>query len=110
MPESFVTRPMPGVRVRVVDESGQVVPRGVAEAVAQRADCTRRRVGAVVFDGANRILSTGYNGAPAGRLGCLSGGLRADGVAVPGVGGLLSPPRLPTSGAARRGAAPAPTR
>ena len=47
---------------------------GIAYAVAQRADCTRRRVGAVVFDEANRILSTGYNGAPAGRLGCLEGG------------------------------------
>ena len=28
----------------------------------------------MVFDEANRILSTGYNGAPAGRLGCLEGG------------------------------------
>ena len=32
---------------------------GIAYAVAQRADCTRRRVGAVVFDEANRILATG---------------------------------------------------
>ena len=47
---------------------------GIAEAVALRADCTRRRVGAVIFDEANRILSTGYNGAPAGRTGCLEGG------------------------------------
>lgn len=47
---------------------------GIAAAVARRADCTRRRVGAVVFDAENRILSTGYNGAPAGRTGCLSGG------------------------------------
>ena len=47
---------------------------GIATAVAARADCTRRRVGAVVFDEANRILSTGYNGAPSGRLGCLDGG------------------------------------
>ena len=30
---------------------------GIATAVAARADCTRRRVGAVVFDEANRILS-----------------------------------------------------
>ena len=41
---------------------------GIAYAVAQRADCTRRRVGAVVFDEANRILATGYNGAPIGGL------------------------------------------
>ena len=47
---------------------------GIAYAVAARADCTRRRVGAVVFDEANRILSTGYNGAPSGRTGCLDGG------------------------------------
>ena len=30
---------------------------GIAYAVAARADCTRRRVGAVVFDEANRILT-----------------------------------------------------
>jgi len=47
---------------------------GIARAVAARADCTRRQVGAVVFDEANRILSTGYNGAPAGVVGCLAGG------------------------------------
>lgn len=28
----------------------------------------------MIFDEANRILSTGYNGAPAGRTGCLAGG------------------------------------
>lgn len=41
--------------------------------VAQRADCTRRQVGAVlVID--NRVVSTGYNGAPAGDAGCASAG------------------------------------
>ena len=46
---------------------------GIAKAVSLRADCTRRRVGAViVVDG--RIVSTGYNGAPAGAPGCLSVG------------------------------------
>lgn len=46
---------------------------GIAKAVSLRADCTRRRVGAViVVDG--RIVSTGYNGAPAGAPGCLSAG------------------------------------
>lgn len=47
---------------------------GIAEAVSGRADCTRRKVGAVVFDSTNRVLSVGYNGAPAGQPGCLSAG------------------------------------
>lgn len=42
---------------------------GIAEAVAARADCTRRQVGAVVVQG-HRIVGTGYNGAPAGAPGC----------------------------------------
>lgn len=46
---------------------------GIAAAVAARADCTRRRVGALIVSG-DRIVSTGYNGAPAGRPGCLSAG------------------------------------
>jgi dCMP deaminase len=45
---------------------------GVAEAVSERADCTRRKVGAVIVKH-NRIVSTGYNGAPAGKPGCLEG-------------------------------------
>lgn len=45
----------------------------IARAVATRADCTRRRVGALVVQG-DRIVSTGYNGAPPGRPGCLSAG------------------------------------
>lgn len=46
---------------------------GIAEAVAARADCTRRKVGAVlVTDG--QVVSTGYNGTvDAGQPGCLSG-------------------------------------
>jgi dCMP deaminase len=44
----------------------------IADAVAQRADCTRRRVGAVVVK-KNRIVSTGYNGAAAGGPSCLGG-------------------------------------
>lgn len=47
---------------------------GIARAVAARADCTRRQVGAVVVDAQHRIVSTGYNGAPAGRPGCLTAG------------------------------------
>lgn len=46
---------------------------GIAAAVAARADCTRRQVGAVLVRD-HRILSTGYNGAPAGEPGCASAG------------------------------------
>lgn len=45
---------------------------GICEAVAERADCTRRKVGAVIVKD-HRIVSTGYNGAPAGHNGCLAG-------------------------------------
>jgi dCMP deaminase len=44
----------------------------IARVVATRADCTRRQVGAVLVFG-RRIVSTGYNGAPAGMPGCLAG-------------------------------------
>lgn len=44
----------------------------IAQAVATRADCSRREVGAVIVKN-HRIVSTGYNGAPAGDGGCLSG-------------------------------------
>lgn len=48
---------------------------GIADSVAVRADCTRRRVGAVVVDAQTKhIISTGYNGAPPGKPGCLSDG------------------------------------
>lgn len=46
----------------------------IAKAVATRADCTRRKVGAVLLDKHNRVVSTGYNGYPAGSKGCLAGG------------------------------------
>ncbi|ASR77141.1 dCMP deaminase [Mycobacterium phage MyraDee] len=42
---------------------------GIAKAVAERSDCERSKVGAVVVKG-RRIRATGYNGAPAGRPGC----------------------------------------
>ena len=45
----------------------------IARVVATRADCTRRQAGAVIVV-ENRIISTGYNGAPAGDPGCLSAG------------------------------------
>lgn len=46
---------------------------GIARAVAARADCTRRQVGAIVVNGST-IVGQGYNGAPAGQSGCLSAG------------------------------------
>jgi len=49
----------------------------IAELVAQRSTCLRRKVGAVIVKD-KRILTTGYNGAPAGikhceEVGCLRG-------------------------------------
>lgn len=45
---------------------------GIADAVAARAKCRRRKVGAVlVLD--RRIIATGYNGATSGELDCLDG-------------------------------------
>lgn len=38
----------------------------VAEAVALRSRCDRAQVGAVVLDKTGRVVSTGYNGPPAG--------------------------------------------
>lgn len=46
---------------------------GIAEAIAQRGDCTRRQVGAVIVDPVTHdIIQPGYNGAPAGFPGCRS--------------------------------------
>ncbi|KAF4408613.1 hypothetical protein GCU69_13010 [Streptomyces lycii] len=46
----------------------------LAAAVATRADCTRSQVGAVILSRTHRVLSVGYNGAPAGIPGCASAG------------------------------------
>jgi len=46
----------------------------IADVVSNRADCRRRKVGCVIVDQHHRIISTGYNGAPAGDEGCLAGG------------------------------------
>jgi dCMP deaminase len=47
----------------------------IARAVATRADCSRRQVGAVlVRDRDHKIMSTGYNGAAPHRPGCLTAG------------------------------------
>lgn len=45
---------------------------GIAFAVAERADCTRRKVGAVIASVDKRLVP-GYNGVPAGQKGCLEG-------------------------------------
>ena len=44
----------------------------IARTVATRADCTRRKVGAVVVRD-RRIVATGYNGGRAGGPSCLAG-------------------------------------
>jgi deoxycytidylate deaminase len=42
----------------------------IAHDVATRATCDRKHVGAVIVDQRHRIVSTGYNGAPAGMPHC----------------------------------------
>ena len=46
---------------------------GIALAVRERANCTGRRVGAIIVR-ERRILSTGYNGTPAQMRNCEDGG------------------------------------
>jgi dCMP deaminase len=46
---------------------------GIALAVRQRANCLGNRVGAIIVID-RRIVSTGYNGTPAGMPNCLDGG------------------------------------
>lgn len=46
---------------------------GIAMAVRSRANCTGRRVGAIIVRD-RRILSTGYNGTPSAMVNCLDGG------------------------------------
>lgn len=46
----------------------------IARAVAARADCSRAQVGAVIITSDQRIVATGYNGAPSGTPGCLTSG------------------------------------
>lgn len=46
---------------------------GIARAVSARADCRRRKVGAVIVAPDNYIVATGYNGTVPGQPGCLAG-------------------------------------
>jgi dCMP deaminase len=45
-----------------------------AEWAKTRAACSRRQVGAAIFDQNHAIVSTGYNGVAAGQLNCSEGG------------------------------------
>lgn len=54
----------------------------IAFLVRERSTCLRRKVGAVAVRD-NRILSTGYNGAPAGVRHCLEAGCLRAGLGIP---------------------------
>lgn len=59
---------------------------GIATAVAARAECTRRQVGAVIVN-EMAIVATGFNGAPPGEPSCLDGACpRAHSDVSPGSG------------------------
>lgn len=58
----------------------------IAQVTATRANCSRRKVAAVVVS-ENRIISTGYNGTPRGVTNCFDGGCaRCAGTAPSGSG------------------------
>ena len=42
----------------------------MASVVSERSTCLRRHYGAVIVDDNNRVISTGYNGAPCGEANC----------------------------------------
>lgn len=50
----------------------------IAHTVSERASCNRRKCGVVLVSPEHRIVSTGYNGAPAGWDDCLSTGCELD--------------------------------
>ncbi len=54
----------------------------ITELVATRSTCLRREVGAIIVK-ENRILSTGYNGAPSGLAHCLEIGCLRDKMNIP---------------------------
>jgi dCMP deaminase len=55
---------------------------GITRAVASRSTCLRRHVGAIVVRD-KRILTTGYNGAPAGLQHCSQAGCMRDQLGIP---------------------------
>jgi dCMP deaminase len=54
----------------------------IADLVAERSTCTRRRVGAIIVKD-KRIISTGYNGAPRGLKHCLEVGCLREQMGIP---------------------------
>lgn len=54
----------------------------IARVVARRSTCLRRQVGAIVVK-ERRVLTTGYNGAPAGLKHCLEIGCERERLGVP---------------------------
>lgn len=60
---------------------------GIAHAVAARAECSRRKVGAVLVRN-ETIVGTGFNGSPPGEPSCLDGACprAASGPVKPGTG------------------------
>jgi dCMP deaminase len=46
---------------------------GIAKAVSLRSSCVRRKVGSVLVDPNNRIVSTGFNDSPPGLGNCFAG-------------------------------------
>ncbi|SHE97068.1 dCMP deaminase [Desulforamulus putei DSM 12395] len=54
----------------------------ITRVVAARSTCLRRKVGAVIVKD-NRILATGYNGAPAGLAHCLEIGCLREQMSIP---------------------------
>jgi len=54
----------------------------ITELVAKRSTCRRRQVGAILVKD-NRILATGYNGAPSGLKHCLDVGCLREEMGIP---------------------------
>jgi len=55
---------------------------GITSLVAERSTCTRRKVGAILVCD-KRIVSTGYNGVPAGLAHCLDIGCLREKLGIP---------------------------